>query len=215
MIEFNEARHKYFLDGKEVSGVTKVIGLIMNERFPTGSGKGIHHINVAREHGKAKHGIIQYFIDNNKLHEEAGDDEYWLIKMLKMKFPITEWTYLAEVLVTDNQYFASAIDIVCLQRGTNNAVLIDTKTGEFKREYCSWQLGMYKYMFELEKKQFKVIDTLVFCTKDQMVYKIFPKEEQEIVYAFDKFKYVSPAYIPKTKHEKTRIRKFIKNNSKN
>jgi hypothetical protein len=215
MIEFNEARHKYFLDGKEVSGVTKVIGLIMNERFPTGSGKGIHHINVAREHGKAKHGIIQYFIDNNKLHEEAGDDEYWLIKMLKTRFPITEWTYLAEVLVTDNQYFASAIDIVCLQRGTNNAVLIDTKTGEFKREYCSWQLGMYKYMFELEKKQFKVVDTLVFCTKDQMVYKIFPKEEQEIVYAFDKFKYVSPAYIPKTKHEKAKTRKFIKNNSKN
>lgn len=215
MIEFNEERHKYFLDGKEVSGVTKVIGLIMNERFPTGSGKGIHHINVAREHGKAKHGIIQYFIDNNKLHEEAGDDEYWLIKMLKTRFPITEWTYLAEVLVTDNQYFASAIDIVCLQRGTNNVVLIDTKTGEFKREYCSWQLGMYKYMFELEKKQLKVIDTLVFCTKDQMVYKIFPKEEQEVAYAFDKFKYVSPAYIPKTKHEKAKTRKFIKNNSKN
>ena len=215
MVEFNEAFHKYFLDGKEVSGVTKVIGLIMNERFPTGSGKGIHHINVAREHGKAKHGIIQYFIDNNKLHEEAGDDEYWLIKTLKMRFPITEWTYLAEVLVTDNQYFASAIDIVCLQRGTNNVVLIDTKTGEFKREYCSWQLGMYKYMFELERKQFKVIDTLVFCTKDLMVYKIFPKEEQEIKYAFDKFKYVSPAYIPETRSEKEKVKQFIKNNSKN
>ena len=215
MVEFNEAFHKYFLDGKEVSGVTKVIGLIMNERFPTGSGKGIHHINVAREHGKAKHGIIQYFIDNNKLHEEAGDDEYWLIKTLKMRFPITEWTYLAEVLVTDNQYFASAIDIVCLQRSANNVVLIDTKTGEFKREYCSWQLGMYKYMFELERKQFKVLDTLVFCTKDQMVYKIFPKEEQEIKYAFDKFKYVSPAYIPETRSEKEKVKQFIKNNSKN
>ena len=104
--------------------------------------------------------------------------------------------------MTDNQYFASAIDIVCLQRGTNNVVLIDTKTGEFKREYCSWQLGMYKYMFELERKQFKVIDTLVFCTKDLMVYKIFPKEEQEIKYAFDKFKYVSPAFIPETRSEK-------------
>ena len=215
MIEFNEERHKYFLDGKEVSGVTKVIGLIMNERFPTGSGKGIHHINVAREHGKAKHGIIQYFIDNNKLHEEAGDDEYWLIKMLKTRFPITEWTYLAEVLVTDNQYFASAIDIVCLQRGTNNVVLIDTKTGEFKREYCSWQLGMYKYMFELERKQLKVVDTLVFCTKDQMVYKIFPKEEQEIKYAFNKFKYVSPAFVPETQYEKSKTKQFIKNNSKN
>ena len=214
MVEFNEERHKYFLDGKEVSGVTKVIGMILNEWFPTGSGKGIHHINVAREHGKAKHGIIQYFIDNNKMHEEAGDDEYWLIKTLKNKFPIMDWTYLAEVLVTDNQYFASAIDIVCLQRGTNNAVLIDIKTGDFKREYCSWQLGMYKYMFESERKNLKVIDTLVFCTKDRMVYKIFPKEKQEVTYALDTFKYVSPAFVPKTRSEKEKVRQFIKNNSK-
>ena len=125
-----------------------------------------------------------------------------------------DWTYLAEVLVTDNQYFASAIDIVCVQRGTNNAVLIDIKTGDFKREYCSWQLGMYKYMFELERKNLKVTDTLVFCTKDQMVYKIFPKEKQEVTYALDKFKYFSPAYVPKTRYEKEKVRKFIKNNSK-
>ena len=214
MVEFNEGLHKYFLDGKEVSGVTKVIGLIMNERFPsvTGSGRGLHHINVAREHGKAKHGIIQYFIDTNKMHEEASDDEHWLIKILKMKFPITEWTYLAEVKVTDGKYFASAVDIVCLQRGTNNVVLIDTKTGEFKREYCSWQLGMYKYMFD---KKFNVIDTLVFCTKDQMVCRIFPKEEDEVKYAFNKFKYISPAFIPETPYEKRKVKEFIKNNSKN
>jgi len=47
-----------------------------------------------------------------------------------------------------------------------------------------------------------------------MVYKIFPKEKQEVTYALDTFKYVSPAFVPKTRSEKEKVRQFIKNNSK-
>lgn len=216
-MQFDEKQHKYFYNGKEMSGVTGVIGIITGKEFPKsiGNGKGIHHINVARDEGKAIHSVIEYFIDTGKVHPEANDDALWIVESLKKRYPVQTWTYLAEVKVTDKKYFASSIDIVCIMNGTNKAVLIDIKTGNFEREYCSWQLGMYKYMLELEGK-FNVIGTEVFCSKDEMVFTIYPKSEGAVKEAFSKYKTITPQYkleqaiIVKKRRAEKRIEKQIK-----
>jgi len=194
-IQFDEKQHKYFYQGKELSGVTCVIGIMTGKEFPKslGNGKGIHHINVARDEGTAIHSVIEHYIETGLLHHEANDDAVWIVENLKKRYPVQEWTYLTEYKVTDKKYFASSIDIICIQTGTNNAVLIDIKTGNFDREYCSWQLGMYKYMLELEGK-FSVIGTEVFCSKDEMVYTIYPKSDNAVKEALSKYKVITQRY---------------------
>ena len=81
MVEFNEERINISLM-EEVSG-----GLRhwddTKRKVSCGGGKGIHHINVAREHGKM-------VLFNTSLTiikcTKAGDDEHWLIKTLKISF---------------------------------------------------------------------------------------------------------------------------------
>lgn len=194
-IQFDEKQHKYFYNGKEMSGVTCVIGVMTGKEFPKGlgNGKGIHHINVARDEGTAVHSVIEHFIETGKLHHEANDDAVWIVENLKKRYPLHSWTYLTEYKVTDKKYFASSIDIICVQTETNKAVLIDIKTGNFDREYCSWQLGMYKYMLELEGK-FSVIGTEVFCSKEEMVYTIYPKAENAVKEALHKYRVVTQRY---------------------
>ena len=189
-IEFDEARHKYFYEGKELKGITSTINEYMGKSFPKGAGGGntIEHIQVACNEGKAKHSIVQEYIETGVLHEEASDDEVWLIEELKNRFPVTDWTYLAEYKVSNFQTHASSIDILCIKNGTKEVVLIDIKTGLFDREYCSWQLGIYEY-FISEFDTFKPVKSLVFCTRDLLVYPIIAKKAfacEELLKRFNK-----------------------------
>lgn len=60
-------------------------------------------------------------------------------------------TIANEYIVSDEEYFASAIDVVL-----SDYSLADIKTtAQFDNEYVSWQLSIYAYLFELQNPDLK------------------------------------------------------------
>lgn len=83
---------------------------------------------------------------------EASDEAVHYAKMM------SEGNFQAfahEYTVSDEKYVASNIDVVAEKDG--DIVLMDIKTtSRLNDEYLSWQLSIYKYLFELQNPELKV-----------------------------------------------------------
>jgi hypothetical protein len=77
--------------------------------------------------------------------------------------------------VSDFERYASAVDIV-VDAGGKNLIIYDIKTGLFKRDYVSWQLGIYKSFIE-RSSEYRVVECACICLRDKERYPIFPKDE--------------------------------------
>jgi hypothetical protein len=84
----------------------------------------------------------------------------------------------SEVLVSDKKQYASSVDIIddC---GGGSLAIYDIKKGVFKRDYCTWQLSIYKYLIE-GFTGYKVKKCEVLALKDREVYTIFPKNKEDV-----------------------------------
>ena len=140
-IVFDSVSHTYTRpDGVKLSGIT---GVLSRQLFPTKySGISEEVLRAAAERGTNVHEEIQMYVDGFTLANPSGE---------ALAFIETSkaggWEFIAsEYNVTDNEHFASNIDIVA-----SNGDLYDIKTTyRLDTEYLSWQLSIYAYLFELQ-----------------------------------------------------------------
>jgi hypothetical protein len=170
-VDFDAGKHEYWYEGKQLSGVTGLISKKLGLRMPQ------EFVEEHQEEGIHVHRAVQKWI-------ETGDPEsiHPGVRWLTGSFCSETGTVFdaatgkpantySEVLVTDFEQYASAVDIV--SEKNNSYVIYDIKKGNFNREYVTWQLSVYKYF--IEKYAGEVIACTCICMKDREYYKIFPK----------------------------------------
>jgi hypothetical protein len=170
-VEFFPEKHEYYYKGKRLSGVTgliaKRLGIAMPEEF----------VGEHRDEGIHVHKAIQRWIetgDSGSVHQGVA----WITQELWPTCGHEGRPVFAEVLVSDFKKHASAVDIV-VDLGEERLAIYDIKTGVFKRDYVSWQLGVYKYFIEAYTS-YRVADCACICVRDKERYPIFPKEEKDV-----------------------------------
>ena len=149
-VSFDAEAHRYFLNGNELSGITK---LLHKHIFPD-QYKDIPQwvLDRAAERGTMVHESIALLDAGFTPAESTPElDSYKRIKAdngLK--------TIANEYIVTDCEHFASGIDLV-FTNGGKNIILADIKTTSvLNKDYVAWQLSIYAYLFELQNPDLKV-----------------------------------------------------------
>lgn len=172
-IKFNEDAHEYFVGGVQFPGITGFIGKRTKKDF---SNAGMF-VEKYREFGSMAHKELELYIREGRSIEHPSIK--FVQEYLDKKYPTSEYARLSEVLVSDYETACTAIDIVVYDKD-KNAITFDLKTGNFDREYCSWQLGIGNYFLEKDG-DFTVRESYVIATKDSFIYKIFPKSRERCI----------------------------------
>ncbi len=160
---FDEKEHRYFLNGKELSGVTSVITKHLYPNAFDGIPKSI--LKASAEYGSKVHKILENWDKLWQKDEESIElqdyisicREYGLVNLA------------SEYLVTDFNNFASACDKVYLNSDSTVSIGdiktvygdLTKATNKQKLDRATWQLSIYKYMFELVNPHLKVRDLFV------------------------------------------------------
>lgn len=149
-VVFTPEDHRYFLNGKELSGIT---GLIKSQLFADKYANIPQFVlDRAAERGTMAHESIELFDGGFAPAETTPELENY--KHIKEENALT--TVANEYIVTDNEHFASGIDLV-LSDKEDNIILADIKTTSvLDKEYVRWQLSIYAYFFELQNPNLKV-----------------------------------------------------------
>lgn len=170
-VVFNKGSHTYFLDGKQLQGIT---GLLERKLFPTKyAGVDEETLHKAAEYGTQVH---------EQIATDDGADEFVLDEVLNYRKIITANNLKPiahEYLVTDSENYASAIDLV-FDNEDGTVDLADIKTTyKLDKDYVSWQLSIYAYLFELCNPGVKVNNLYGLWLRDD-------KSSYEKVYRHDK-----------------------------
>jgi hypothetical protein len=171
-VVFNEARHEYHLRGKQLSGVTGIIGKRLGTKFPE------EFVGEARGEGLHVHKAVEDWIDArgrtcNSMHPGV----MWITGTLIDKCTQIPKFMHSEVLVSDLTQYASAVDIIAEYDG-KILDLFDMKRS-FKRTPVTWQLSIYKYFIETFTP-YRVDKLWCAAFRDKEYYPIFPKDACEI-----------------------------------
>lgn len=147
---FTPEDHRYFLNGKELSGIT---GFIKSQLFADKYANIPQFVlDRAAERGTMIHESIELLDSGFAPVETPPELENY--KRIKEENALT--TVENEYIVTDNEHFASGIDLV-LSDKEENIILADIKaTSVLDKEYVRWQLSIYAYFFELQNPELKV-----------------------------------------------------------
>lgn len=150
-VVFNKEHHTYHLDGYQLQGIT---GMLHRRLFPTEYANIPQEVldNAARR-GTAIHDACEAYDNGEHVYTEyiAEVDAYAeSTKKKKLRHLASEY------LVTDGDYFASAIDKV-FEVDDHTVDLGDIKTtSKLNKEYVAWQLSIYAYFFETMNPEIKV-----------------------------------------------------------
>ena len=139
-VVFIENPRGYWIGETHLEGLTGMIG---RQLFPNKYAAVPEKILAkAAARGHRIHEEIQVY---DMFGEVASDEVRWYADMKKAEqFDVLD----SEYLVTDGTHFASAIDKVIVK--DDKVCLADVKTTyELDKEYISWQLSIYKYLFSL------------------------------------------------------------------
>lgn len=139
-VVYNEIEHTYTLNGVQLHGITDVI---RRHLFPHAYDDVPAAVLAnAAERGKRVHEVVEMHV----LGFDVADAPEWLqafkdvAKKCKIQFVESEF------IVTDGERYASPIDII-----DSDFNLYDIKTTySLNKEYVSWQLSIYKYLFHLQ-----------------------------------------------------------------
>lgn len=148
---FCEAEHTYTMGDKQLSGVTTMLKEMLFQDKYSGISEDI--LKKASEYGTSVHKGVEALIMCEKDNAETSEEKNFLKMAKKMGIiPL-----VSEYLVSDEQHIASSIDIVA-QGKKGEIVLADIKTtyGGLDKDYLSWQLSTYAYLFELQNPNLKV-----------------------------------------------------------
>jgi len=167
---FDEAKHEYFYRGKKLSGITGVISKKLGLKYSN------EFVGEHAEEGIHVHKAIQKWIetgDSGSVHPGVT----WLTGIFG-KYYLAEKLY-SEVLVSDFDKYASAVDII--SDTGSGLILFDIKKGKFNREYVTWQLSIYKHFIENSVLYAPPVKECVCISlKDKEFYPIFPKTEVDV-----------------------------------
>lgn len=163
MIQLNTSRvrfisdpHSYVTeDGKELKGITGILSehIFTNKYFNVSK----EVLDAAAARGSLVHEQCRAY---DKLGFAASVEAEAYAKM-KEDFGLE--TVENEYTVSDNEYIASNIDAVhhYKEDALDEVTLSDFKTtSHLDIEYLSWQLSVYKYLFELQNPHLKVVRLL-------------------------------------------------------
>lgn len=174
-VEFDRASHCYKLLSIKLSGITRLIHDVLSLGNYDEAGDYVKNVLVpkAGERGSAVHTAIEYY-DHTGLRSTKSKGKFGqynvslelesYIKLRNGYTPIAN-----EYTVSDCEKWASNIDNVWLKDGTDEIWLADTKTNNKDlypggsnalKEYLSWQLSIYAYLFELQNPTLKVAGLL-------------------------------------------------------
>ena len=140
-IKFDENLHKYTVDGKEVISVTQL--LQKHKITPSYDAVDKELLRVASERGTLIHEEVENWIENNEtgFTEEAERICDYLNSTADRDSQI-----ISEQIVA-NDIVAGRFDV--LYTHAKKLVLTDIKTGNTKHLFgWSWQLSLYKYLYE-------------------------------------------------------------------
>lgn len=151
-VVFKEDTHQYFLRDKELKGITSTL---IHRAFPD-KYKDVDPAVLAKaaEKGHALHVAIECFDVFGGNPEEAEDPRILSYSNIKKEYGLT--TIANEYLVSDEQHYASAIDIVMVNKD-NEICIVDTKTTYYlDMASTGLQLSIYKRFFEFQNPHLKV-----------------------------------------------------------
>jgi hypothetical protein len=172
-VTFYPEEHEYLYKGRKLSGVTGRIAKHLGQRMPE------MFVEEHRTEGVHIHQAVQKWIETGRsgsLHPGVT----WLTETLKKRYPAQPYGIYSEVLVSDFKQYASAVDIVTLYAAGNTDIdIYDIKKGVFKRDYVSWQLGIYKYLIE-QHTPYRVAGCTCICIRDREYYPIIPEPPEKV-----------------------------------
>ena len=140
-IKFNENLHKYTVDGKEVISVTQL--LQKHKITPSYDAVDKELLRVASERGTLIHEEVENWIEKG---EGGFTFESELICDYLFRRADNSFKIMSEQTVA-NDVVAGRFDVLFTDGG--KLVLADIKTGNTKHLFgWSWQLSLYKYLYE-------------------------------------------------------------------
>jgi hypothetical protein len=170
-VSFDAEAHEYRYRGRQLSGVTGTINAYMGRRFPA------EWVEEHRLEGVHVHQAVSRWL-NREDPQSVHPGVLWVTRTLGGSFTGTPFSVHSEVLVSDRERYASAVDIVGLC--TDGLLeLYDIKKGRIDREYVSWQLGVYKYLIEAYTV-YRVRCCTGISLSDQDYYPIIPKNRDAV-----------------------------------
>lgn len=141
-VVFIEESHQYFLGEKELQGITSTL---IPKAYP-GTYMGIDQetLENAAARGSFMHKVVEGYLNDGTYYEGLPELDNFIKVMADNKL-----TCLAtEYIVSDNERFASAIDLVMANK-KGEICLVDLKrTSELHFEEVALQLSIYKRWFE-------------------------------------------------------------------
>lgn len=172
---FDQDAHTYSLDNKLLQGITGMIGRQLFPNKYIGISQSI--IDKAAARGSMVHEQIELF--DAGIIKDVASEEIASYISIKEEYNLT--TISNEYLVTDREYFASAIDIVFTN--SNGIVLTDIKTTyKLDEEYVKWQLSIYAYFFELQNPKLKVTELRALWLRgDKSKYVLIERIPKDII----------------------------------
>ncbi len=169
---FLEDPRGYWLGDKQLEGLTGMIG---RQLFPN-KYKAVPEkvLANAAKRGHKIHEDIQMY---DMIGEAKTEEVKWYAEMKENEgFEVID----SEYLVTDGTHFASAIDKVMIKGG--KVCLGDVKTTyQLDKEYISWQLSIYKYLFNLINPDIEVDKLYAIWVKNGATLHEVPEIPQEEV----------------------------------
>lgn len=161
-VVFNKESHTYTLGELTLSGIT---GIIKKMLFPD-KYKDIPQavLEKAAARGTAIHEACE-MADTMGVVPPFEEVQKYVAEREKLKLiPVAN-----EYTVTDGQRIASNIDVIWRKGKSTSVILGDFKTTyERDKEYVSWQLSIYKWLFELVNPTIKVSGiAVVWLQKDK------------------------------------------------
>ena len=148
-VQFDAATHTYHLDGVVLQGIT---GTLIKRAFPD-KYKDIDP-EVLAEAARKGHELHEA-IQNYDRFGIVSDDER-VKNYVELKQDSGLVTVENEYLVSDNEHYASSIDVV-MENVTGDVVLVDIKTTyTLDRASTALQLSIYKRWFEQQNEGVKV-----------------------------------------------------------
>ena len=149
-VVFNQEAHTYHLGDKELKGVTGMLKqMLFADKY---AGISDEVLAKAAQYGTSVHEGVELY---ETLGADDGSREVQNYRKLKelagLNFEESEY------LVSDNETIASSIDLVFTDHD-GGIWLADIKTtyGGLDKEYLSWQLSVYAYLFEMANPDYKV-----------------------------------------------------------
>lgn len=175
-VVFDEARHTYTLNGKALSGITSLIHQVLGLGTYPDASDFVKQVAIPRAgyYGTSVHHAIQYYdtmgikaVDCEAVERPTEDFGIQVFGPVNVAAELEAYIehqqgyrpIANEFTVSDNQKFASQIDNVWQSEEDGGIWLFDTKTNntdcypggvEALKNYLSWQLSIYAYLFEAQ-----------------------------------------------------------------